>query len=379
MTKPPSGQNPVQSLGWGKQDTPRVTIVLLNYRGINHTMACLDSLQALDYPNFRTLVVDNNSGDDSIKRLKARLQRLPWEFKLIESQHNDGYSAGNNLALIALGFTGLHAPPPSRVLPPVPSAETSQTDVIPPLLPDGVTAAHELTPPVSGTFSSIAQISQPTAPETPTFVWLLNNDTIVDPGALMPLVRQAQRTGGIVGSRLLNLDGSYQQAGTHLNWWSGAVRGYPEKALKSGMTVDTVSGASMLIPAKVLQTIGLLDPSYFLYFEDGEFCLRAKRAGFSSTVAIDSKIMHREGASTGKYSLNTQYYYHRNRLYMLRQFASPDQFRTIEAYTRFRYYRAAFKARLDKSPEKQKELLVFRTALEDFQKGIKGSCRHSWQ
>ncbi|WP_303674519.1 glycosyltransferase family 2 protein [Vampirovibrio chlorellavorus] len=300
---------------------PPVYILLLNYRGTDDTLACLDSLQRLEYPHYRIIVVDNASPDDSVIRLKARLSAMPGSFHLIESPQNGGFSAGNNL---------------------------------------GIQAA-------------LAEVGE----GQPGFVWLLNNDTTVAPDALTTLVEEAQTTGGIAGSLLLYPDGRYQQAGTRFQWWTGSTRGYAESVVSDGMRVETLSGASMLIPLEAFRVAGLLDESYFLYFEDGEASLRFARRGFPLTLCTRSRVYHKEGATTGRKSLMTQYYFHRNRLWVLFQFASPLQKISIGWYTAFRLLRSVVKSALSRNPERTISTRVEWLAVSDFWKGISGPCPHN--
>jgi GT2 family glycosyltransferase len=303
---------------------PRVAVILLNYKGVEETLACLQSLRGLNYPNFEVFIVDNHSGDGSWDRLEMERQTLQElgqpGFTLLKSEANLGYSGGNNIALRAALEQGMD------------------------------------------------------------YCWLLNNDTVIEPTTLTPLVAQAEETQGLVGSVLYYPDGSYQRIGTRINWLTGGVRGISEHQLRSGMAIENLTGASLLIPRRVLQDIGLLDESYFLYFEDGEYTLRALRAGFSATVATESRVFHKEGASTGKNRPATQYYYHRNRLRMLSQYTSAGQKFTIWLYTLLRLGRSALKAGLASisasGEEKRHSLKIQWLAIQDAWKGVTGPCPH---
>jgi GT2 family glycosyltransferase len=305
-------------------NNPHVFILLLNYRGTDHTFACLDSLHKLNYPNFEIVIIDNASPDNSVERLRARLAENPGEFHFIASDKNGGYSAGNNL---------------------------------------GIDYA----------------LSQPNAESS--CVWLLNNDTTVEPDALSAMVAESRKTGGLVGSLMLYPDGSYQQLGTRLKWWTGSAKGYREEEARDGMPLETITGASMLIPLQVVQRIGKLDESFFLYFEDGEYSLRCLQNGFPLTLARNSRIFHIESASTGKMSLPTQYYYHRNRLRLFWMYSPLLNKMSIGCYTAFRMFRTVVKSYTTLNPERRQPARISAKvqwrALKDFIKGVNGPCPHN--
>lgn len=301
--------------------TPPVYILLLNYRGTDYTLACLDSLRSLDYPNYRIIVIDNDSPDDSAERLQARLDSQPGNFTLIRSSENLGFSGGNNLGIQAV-------------------------------LDEVGDKAHG-------------------------YIWLLNNDTTVAPDALSTLVAEARKTGGVAGSLLLNTDGSYQQSGTRFNWWTGGSKGYAESGVHDGMTVESLIGASMLIPLQAFRAAGLMDESFFLYFEDGELSFRLAQHGFRLTVCTQSRVYHEESATTGKKSRLTQYYYYRNRLRLMLPLANLPQKLSITLYSAFRLVRSIIKARLRNDPDLRISVQIQRLAFYDFWKGISGKCPHN--
>jgi GT2 family glycosyltransferase len=296
----------------------------LNYCGAKHTLACVDALQSLSYQQTKILVVDNASPDHSAEQLQQYLLTHPDAFTLIESAENNGYSAGNNLGIL---FAQAEA------------RETGNTE-------------HGL-------------------------IWLLNNDTLPAPEALTELVNTwKQKPNSIVGSLLRYPDGRYQQVGTRINGWTGSSKGYPEKALMPDMTVESLTGASMLVPLSVFDRVGLLDESYFLYFEDAEFCMRCQQFGIPCIVALQSVVLHEEGATTGRKSFATQYYFHRNRLFLLNQHAKGLQPLTLFLYSLFRLVRATLKSLSNPAKYPRKALWVLILALTDFWKGVRGPCPH---
>lgn len=267
--------------------TPTVYIVLLNYNGWADTLACLESLQKLEYPDYNVIVVDNASTDDSL----VHLTQTSYAFQLIRSNQNLGYSGGNNLGIQAV-------------------IEASKTLDSKPL------------------------------------VWILNNDTTVKPDALKEMVWLFHQTGGLVGSMIRYPDKRYQQVGHKLYPWTGGIRGYHEGETFDTMPVMSLSGASMLVPLVVFEKIGLLDDSFFLYCEDVEFCLRAQKNGLKANVALDSIVYHHEGATTSQWPKHTQFYYQRNRVRLFFKHYGISNKISITVYSLYRLIRAFFKSLL---------------------------------
>ena len=152
--------------------------------------------------------------------------------------------------------------------------------------------------------------------DSPDYVFLLNPDTLVEPGAIGKLIdfMEAHPNVGLTGSRMMYPDGRMQMSSFRFHSvWSeveNSVRlGVVSKLLKNKQVViplpdvpvqvDWVGGASMMIRRAVIDQIGLLDETYFVYYEETDYCLRAKRAGWSSWYIPQSVIVHLEGQSTG--------------------------------------------------------------------------------
>lgn len=240
----------------------QILIVILNYRTADLAIECLRSVarELASFPGAEVVVTDNDSGDGSADRIArfiaahdmgawARCEPLP---------KNGGYAYGNNAPL-------------RRAL-------------------------------------------QRTNP--PDFVLLLNPDTELRPGAISALVdfMTSHPECSIAGSRLLDEQGrTHASAFNFPSVWSELDRGVelnvisrllanrsvhrpiPDRATE----VDWVAGASMLVRREVFEAIGLIDEGYFLYFEEVDFLLRAKRAGFRTFYVPSSEVIHHMGASTG--------------------------------------------------------------------------------
>lgn len=243
---------------------PKVYIIVLNYKNYNDTIECLESLLKLRYANKEIIVVDNASPNDSGKYLEewvSKNKEQPIQFIL--NNINLGYAGGNN--------TGIR-----RAL----------------------------------------------QDSNMRFVWILNNDTIVDENALDALVQKMGENPriGVCGSKLIyNWDKNRIQGyGGIYNKWLGTVGTIKNE--NEIYKMEYVIGASMLIRREVLTSIGLLGEDYFLFFEELDYAQRIK-GKFLMTCACDSVVFHKEGASIGaqagnppKNSYISDYYTIRNRI-----------------------------------------------------------------
>ncbi|MCQ2104906.1 MAG: glycosyltransferase family 2 protein [Fibrobacter sp.] len=134
--------------------------------------------------------------------------------------------------------------------------------------------------------------------ETPDdYVWLLNNDTEPTPTALENLLKKAEQTGaGITGSAIYDSNGNFSGGvGLVHPKFASVKRG----SLQQPERFDYIEGSSFLISPQCLAKIGPLSEDYFLYFEESDYCLKAKKAGLTLAWATDSVITHHIGSSTG--------------------------------------------------------------------------------
>ncbi|MBV9772316.1 MAG: glycosyltransferase family 2 protein, partial [Gemmatimonadetes bacterium] len=162
------------------------------------------------------------------------------------------------------------------------------------------------------------------------YVWLLNNDTVIDPRALSAMVEVAESDprAGMVGSRLMYYSdpGRIQAiAGGTVVRWSGLTRhlGAEQTDLDRWSEViepDYVTGASMLVRGALLESVGLLDERYFLYSEEVDWCLRAREAGWRLLYAPGSTVWHKGGQSVQYSSPLHDYHTVRGMLLLVRRF-----------------------------------------------------------
>ena len=246
---------------------PKVFIIILNWNGLQDTLACLESVRALSYPNYETVVVDNGSVDSPVG---AITDAYP-EVTVILNGENLGYSGGNNAGIrYALG-------------------------------------------------------------EQADYIWLLNNDTVVEAEALTALVTEAEEAPdiGIAGSKIYYFDCPKKIwfAGSHIDWWRGFTGHDGMGMMDLGQydsirEVDRVTGCSMLVKREVCERVGILDESFFLYVEEVDWCVRARKAGFKCVYVPSSIVHHKISASASKagiWDTVFAYYNTRNFLYLIKK------------------------------------------------------------
>jgi hypothetical protein len=171
------------------------------------------------------------------------------------------------------------------------------------------------------------------------YLWLLDNDVIVAPEALSQLldVAQQQPQAGIVGSKVY-----FAQApeiiwsmGARVNHWLADISVVGDKVRDTGqynqlIEVEYVPMCSMLVRTKVIQTVGSVDPDYFVYSDDVDFCTRAKRAGFGVLSVPQSIVWHDVTMHTQRMSPFAMYYYTRNCIHYFLKFA-PAWYKPVTA------------------------------------------------
>jgi len=160
-------------------------------------------------------------------------------------------------------------------------------------------------------------------------ILLLNNDTLVKPDFLdaLPALFAKHERIGIISSRLMYRDqpGIVQFAGSKgMNPYTGRsfAIGWKEKdqaSFHESYPSSHAHGAAMCVRRNVFEKIGLMWESYFLYYEELDFCERSKRAGFEIWYCGSSEVTHKESMSTGKDSPLKTYYLNRNRLLFIRR------------------------------------------------------------
>jgi GT2 family glycosyltransferase len=177
----------------------------------------------------------------------------------------------------------------------------------------------------------------------PRYVLLLNNDTVVDPEFLRELVELAETdpTYGFVGPKVYyyNYEGRadvINSVGGCLIIKKGATRQIGFDQIDQGqfdkpIELDYVEGSCLLIRAEVIRDIGLLDPAYFMYWEETDWCIRGRKAGYKAVYAPKSRIWHKSAASNVG-SQKNEYYRTRNAFLFLKKHASRGEYFSFIVY-----------------------------------------------
>lgn len=236
-------QNRVNTLDEAIQSSfPKVSVVVLTYNNLDFTKACLHSLEQYTiYPNWELIIVDNASSDGSRDYLKEYIQGR-GNTKLILNEENSGFSAGNNIG--------------------------------------------------------IEQASG-------EYVVILNNDTYVTKGWMWDLVRHFKKDPslGLVGPVTNNIGNEAKIDINYANMdeMEKFSRQYTIGHIRERIYVNTVAFFCVAIKKDVIEKIGLLDESFGRgFFEDDDYCIRARNAGYKVAIADDVFIHHHLSASFNK-------------------------------------------------------------------------------
>jgi len=265
----------------------KVYIILLNYNGWKDTIECIESVLKNDYDNYQIIVVDNNSPNNSMEYIKA------WA----EGKQEVVYDENSQLKHLSQPF---EKKPLDYVFYTKKEAlnggdQIKESECNKPLI---FIQAGE-----NGGFAAGNNIGikYALAKDDFEYVWLLNNDTVIEKDSLSLLVKHAKKNEiGISGSALMYYHDpkEVQAYGGHINKFFGTGT-HILHVSEIGKKLDYVVGASFLINNKVLDKIGLMPEEYFLYYEETDYCFNARNNGFKLGVSLDSVVYHKEGGSTG--------------------------------------------------------------------------------
>jgi len=241
---------------------PAITTLVLTWNSAAFITDCIDSLRASTIPT-RIVVVDNDSADDT----RALLAERYPDITVVNTGANLGYAGGNNIGI----RQALH---------------------------DGA-----------------------------DYVFIINPDATIDPHCIEQLharLQQEPTLGGVSPKIYFHGTDRLWFGGSTIDWRTGVTRqiGGPDTGqYDTERYTERLNGCAMMLPASTLDTVGLMDERYFLYYEESDWSVMAARKGFKLGFVASAKAWHENSSSTGGHlSPLYQYYMTRNRLYFMKKF-----------------------------------------------------------
>jgi hypothetical protein len=306
---------------------PKVFIIILNWNGWKDTIECLQSLYHISYPNYNVVIVDNDSQDDSLARIRA-YARGEAVIKSVSPPHNCRTEPLQVTICTRREAEDLPVTTLSKTLPGEGSNKASNGSLL--IIQNEQNFGYPEGNNIGMRYALKASAD---------YVLLLNNDTVVDKYFLTELVRAADKDAsiGVIGPKIYWYDepNVIQSTGVRIDFWTGRTialnKGKRDDEIKHFtadklLPADYIPGACFLIKRKVIEEVGKLDPSYFLLGEDLDWCVRIGRAGHRIVCDLNSKIWHKKTASTAKVKRSAEYYAHRNWVINERKYAQVPQF-----------------------------------------------------
>ena len=222
-------------------------IIVLNYNAYKDTIDCLESIVSLKSKYYKIVLIDNASTDFSIDKInKWAVDNNYNGIEIFKSKNNNGYSSGNNLGI---------------------RYALKQDDC--------------------------------------KYIWILNNDTIVDSHSLNHLVNKSDKKT-IFGSKILS-NNRIESLGGKINplflTTTHNLSGYKDDDNNKEINIDYIHGVSIFMNADIVRSVGYLSEEYFLYYEDVDYSIRALNKGFKLDINQDSIISH--NSNYNKYENST--------------------------------------------------------------------------
>jgi hypothetical protein len=225
------------------KSNPKISIIIVHFFGVDYIIDCLDSVFKSDYPDLEVIVVFNGNKDDSYKIVK---EKFPQVISILNKK-NLGFAKANNQGI-----------------------KKSRGEII----------------------------------------FLLNDDTIIHPKLISVLVKELMSSAdiGIVGPKIYYRDEPEKIwfAGGKIDWSKGKTfhlgRNLTDKELVNDLQkeVDFITGCALMIKREVIDKIGLLDKVFFAFYEDADWCQKAKKAGYKVIYVPFGGVWHHKSATAGK-------------------------------------------------------------------------------
>ena len=248
----------------------KVFAIILNFNHASETIECIESLSKQTYSNLQILVVDNGSEDGSPQIIAAKFPSVTQ----INLPENLGFSRGINAGI-----------------------------------------SHALT---SGA----------------DYLFIINNDTILDSSCIETLVSSTKENTGILApiiyyrsqpDKIWSIGGKLSPL--TLDMHTHTTIQWTQVDLPESLDQDFVTGCGMFIPRKTFDEIGFFDEKYFLYYEDIDFCHSVRSAGFKIVAIKQAKMWHKVALSSGGLdSPNERYWSARSGIRYFRKHARVWQY-----------------------------------------------------
>lgn len=247
-----------------------IAVILLNWNGKKDTLECLCSLKNLEYEHYTVIIADNGSTDGSLQAISFLYPNVT----VIDNKKNLGFAEGNNRAISYALDRGFGA------------------------------------------------------------LLLLNNDTVVDPLLLKAFMATLQEhPKAILGAKvyLYSQKETFDHFGGCWNLYKGQFdlvghrKQEDHSSWETPFEIDYVCGCALFARAEAFREIGMLDARFFLFWEESDFCFRAKKLGYTILVSPQAKIWHKVSASFIGGKAHTTYFWWRNRFLWIEKNLSPKE------------------------------------------------------
>ncbi len=266
---------------------PKVVVATLTWNQKDHVLRCLESLVKLDYPNFEIVVVDNGSVDGTYEAVRARFPGVA----IVRHAENLGCAEGVNGEIRY--------------------AIRARAD----------------------------------------YLFIIGNDATVEPSALRELVSaiDAKPQIGLAFPKVYYADSDKKiwfargAKISEIDWWRGQLRGFIQNVEDKGQydspeEANLYPGGFCLVRMAAVHKAGLLDPGYFIYYDDTEWLMRIHRAGYSGRYVPEAKTWHKPGSAFGVESSAFHYYRTRNRLYFFETYSPKGRFLLFFLYFLYDFF-----------------------------------------
>lgn len=297
------------------KDVPRVSIIILNWKGWKDTIECLESLYRITYPNYDVIVVDNGSKDDSVQKIKEYAEgEIEVNSKFFRYNPNN-----KPIKIFEVSEDEARQGTFNR-----PLYEKFDVDRRLILIKNkdncGFAGGNNI-----GIKFALSVLN-------PDYVLLINNDTVVDPNFLTELVKVAESDEriGVVGPKIYYYDYKGRSdvisfAGQDIILPFAIQKKYERRHIDKGRLVvdrivDSIEGSCMLLRREILGCVKLLSELFFAYWEEVDLCYKVRRVGYKVICSTSSKIWHKESGSFN-YTMSPQkvYLITRNKVLFLKR------------------------------------------------------------